>query len=72
MSFEVGCIVKIDKCEVCPAVVGKTAKVKGFVSSDDEAAIGKVRLSFGRGRPQGGRPSVFDMDDVSLVGEPES
>ncbi len=60
--MNVGDTVKIDKCDVCSAVVGKTAKV---------VSLGKdtVRLNFGRGRPQKDRPTFHDKDDVSLVTE---
>ncbi len=72
MSFDIGCTVKIDKCTVCPAIVGKTAKVKGFIVGVDETERDKVELNFGRGRPPSDRPSVVDASDVSLVGESES
>lgn len=59
-ELKTGDSVVVRKCEVCPKVVGKTAKVKAVVA---EGAV----LSFGRGRPQLGRPSVFRVADLSLV-----
>ncbi len=58
--MNVGDTVKIDKCDVCSAVVGKTAKVVSLGSDT-------VVLNFGRGRPQKDRPVVYGQDDVSLV-----
>ena len=58
--MNVGDTVKINKCNVCPNVVGKTAKV-AEVNEDN------VKVTFGRGRPQKDRPSVFVFDDVSVV-----
>ena len=60
--MKVGDTVKIDKCTICAAVVGKTAKIKGFV--DDI-----VELNYGRGRPQLNRPTEVHVDNVSLVKE---
>lgn len=55
-------IVRIDKCNECPGLVGKTAKI---VSLDFDNH--RVELSFGRGRPQANRPKFVHVDDVSLV-----
>lgn len=60
----VGAEVVINKCDACPAIVGKTAKVKGF--NEDSSA---VSFNFGRGRPQANRPEFVNVDDVSLVEE---
>lgn len=60
--MNIGDTVKIEKCVVCSAIIGKTAKVKGVV--DDT-----VELNFGRGRPQLNRPTVVHKDDVSLVSQ---
>lgn len=62
--MEIGASVKIDKCDVCPAIVGKTAKVTGFTS---EPGYNAANLNFGRGRPQANRPSFVNVDDISLV-----
>jgi len=59
--MNVGDTVKIVKCVECPAIVGKTAKVKAV---DDQ----EVSLNYGRGQPQANRPSELSRDDVSLVG----
>lgn len=66
MRFEVGTKVRIDRCEVCPAVVGKTVTVKS-VYADGENLI----INYGRGRPSADRPSFVNVDDVSLVKEVE-
>lgn len=64
--MNVGDTVKVEKCEKCSAVVGKTAKVKELVESEQEG-IYNLKLNFGRGRPQSGRPEVFSMEEVSVV-----
>lgn len=68
VSIAVGDMIKVDKCDACPAVIGKTAKVTGLTSKPGYDA---VTLSFGRGRPQAGRPHVFGVLDISLVCEKE-
>lgn len=60
--MNVGDIVKIDKCDGCPGIVGKTAKIVSL-DFDNHA----VELSFGRGRPQANRPKFVNVDSVSLV-----
>lgn len=62
--MEIGASVKIDKCDVCPAIVGKTAKVTGFTS---EPGYDAVNLNFGRGRPQANRPVFVNIEDISPV-----
>lgn len=64
--MNVGDTVKIEKCEKCPGVIGKTAKIKGFTS---DPGYDVVELNFGKGRPQVGRPHLFNVDDISLVKE---
>lgn len=64
MSFYIGNRIKIDRCDVCPAIIGKTAKITGFTS---EPGYKAVKLNFGRGRPQLNRPKVVGVNDVSLV-----
>ena len=60
--MNIGDTVKIEKCLLCPTVVGKTAKVKKIVEDI-------LELNFGRGRPQLNRPTTVHVDDVSLVME---
>lgn len=62
----IGDTVKIEKCVLCPTIVGKTAKVKRFVGDSED---GLVELNFGRGRPQLNRPTTVHKDDISLVVE---
>lgn len=63
--MDIGANVKINKCDACPAIVGKTARVTGFTS---EPGFDAVNLNFGRGRPQANRPSCVNIDDISVVG----
>jgi hypothetical protein len=58
--MNIGDVVRIARCDSCPSVVGKTAKVKGLTA-------GRVEVSFGRGRPVANRPSTFDAGDVVVV-----
>lgn len=60
--MKIGDMVKIDRCEVCPGIVGKVAKIKGL--GDDT-----VLLNFGRGRPLANCPKAVNVKDVSLVQE---
>jgi hypothetical protein len=60
--FKVNEIVRVVKCDGCPGVVGKTGRIKSL--SDDGAA---VSISFGKGRPQRGRPELFPTGDLALV-----
>jgi len=60
MSFDVGTRVRVVRCEVCPAVVDKTAVVKS-VTEDN-----KVCLNFGRGRPSKDRPMFFNAEDLAI------
>lgn len=63
--MKIGDEVRIVKCEACPKVVGKTAKVVGITTpacSDVDA----VKVKFGKGRPPLNRPTVFSFDDVVL------
>ncbi len=60
--MEIGTKVKIDKCDECPTIVGKTAKVRGFTETPDV-----VLLNFGRGRPQSGRPKSMSVANLSVV-----
>lgn len=64
MNYDIGAKVVINKCDACPAVVGKTATITGFTNDPGYAA---VELNFGRGRPQTSRPKVISLDDVRLV-----
>lgn len=62
--MNVGDVVRINKCDHCPSVVGKCAVVKSFVDRNGQKA---AELRFGRGRPPVDRPNVFDMTDLSVV-----
>lgn len=62
--MEIGVSVRINKCDACPAIVGKTAKITGFTS---EPGYNAANLNFGRGRPQANRPSFLSVDDISLL-----
>ncbi len=59
--MKVGDIVRIDKCDACPKIVGKTVAIKQL---DDDTVV----LNFGRGRPLANRPHAIKRTDVSLVG----
>lgn len=62
MSFSINDRVRVDRCDVCPAIVGKMATIKGI--------DGRVlTLNYGRGRPLANRPSSVNVDEVSLVKE---
>lgn len=65
-GFEKGDVVRIDKCDVCPELVGKTVKIKGF---NIEQGYDAVELNFGRGRPRMNRPGSVSVTDISLVKE---
>lgn len=62
MSFKVGEVVRIVKCDDCPGVIGKAGRIKGL--SEDGSS---VSLSLGKGRPQRGRPEFFPTGDLALV-----
>lgn len=66
ISFRVGSKVKIDRCESCPAIVGKLARIIGF---DREAGFDTAKLNFGRGRPQANRPVGVPVVDLSIAQE---
>lgn len=63
--MNVGDQVRIVKCEECPKVVGKTVKVTE-VQTVDQVDV-SVKVSFGRGRPQLGRPNEFVFADVVRI-----
>ncbi len=69
--MNVGDQVRIVKCEECPKVVGKTVKVTEIQTVDQGEGIGRVgvgvKVSFGRGRPQLGRPNEFIFADVVRI-----
>lgn len=62
--MEIGTNVRIDKCDACPEIVGKTAKITGFTS---DPGYNAAKLNFGRGRPQANRPSFVRVEDISLA-----
>lgn len=59
-------MVRVVRCEICPAAVNKTAKIKGFVGDDSTM----VSLNFGKGRPPLGRPEFFPIIDLTNVSDP--
>jgi hypothetical protein len=61
-----GDTVKVVSCNSCPAVVGRTAKITG-INQQPETNVVLVRVSFGKGRPQKGRPDTFTLDQLELV-----
>jgi len=65
-GFSVGSKVKIDRCESCPAIVGKFARIIGF---SNEAGFDTAKLNFGRGRPQANRPVDVPVVDLSIAQE---
>jgi hypothetical protein len=54
-----GDVVTVISCSVCEAVQGLTATVKEVNEAGD-----KVRLSFGKGRPQRNRPEWFEVSGL--------
>jgi hypothetical protein len=62
--FKVNDVVRVVRCEGCPGVVGREGRVTGL--SEDNTT---VKLSFGKGRPQRGRPENFPVGDLALVTE---
>ena len=60
--FKVNDIVRVVRCEGCPGVVGK----EGCIKSVSENGY---KISFGKGRPQRGRPENFSISDLVLVTE---
>jgi hypothetical protein len=65
--LKVGDNVRIDKCESCPKLVGRTVVIKSINPDGPDGA--RLYVSYGRGRPQTGRPEFLFIDDVSLVTE---
>lgn len=63
--MNVGDKVRIVKCDKCSKVVGRTVKVTE-VQTVDQVDV-SVKVSFGRGRPQLGRPSEFMIAEVACV-----
>jgi len=59
-----GDAVTVISCSICEAVQGLTATVKEVNETGD-----KVRLSFGKGRPQRNRPEWFDISGLQLSTE---
>ena len=62
--FKVKDVVRVLKCDGCPGVVGREGSIKGL--SEDGSS---VSISFGKGRPQRGRPEFFPTGDLALVTE---
>jgi len=60
--FKVKDVVRVVKCECCAGVVGKTGSVKSLSENGES-----VSISFGKGRPQRGRPEYFPVGDLALV-----
>lgn len=62
--MKVGDQVRVVKCDVCPKVVGKTGKIVKLNGSGDAES---ANVSFGRGRPEKGRPDVFNVNDITVA-----
>ena len=62
--MNIGDVVRIKSCVSCPAVIGKTAKIKSFAGGEDT-----VELNFGRGRPMADRPKFISRGDLTVVKE---
>jgi len=60
MSFKVGDSVRILRCDACSKVIGKVVTIM-------KAEQDTFEVKFGRGRPQTGRPSVFQASDLGAV-----
>ncbi len=69
--MNIGDKVRIIKCDVCYAVVGKIARINGLTMLDSGVGISNLTLNFGRGRPQTDRPHIFNVEDVELITEHE-
>ena len=65
--MKIGDEVRIVKCEACPKVVGKIAKVKAVLTQTGGDGVDAVEVNFGKGRPPLNRPSMFETDNVVLV-----
>jgi hypothetical protein len=66
--MKIGDLVQINRCEVCPAVVGKIVPIEDILYDLQEITKPQaVELGFGRGRPQKNRPKQFPVGDVSVV-----
>jgi len=63
--MKIGDLVKIIKCEQCPAVVGKIVSVSKLNMEGEQVV--SVELNFGRGRPQLNRPTKFSVDEVESI-----
>lgn len=61
--MQVGDTVKVVRCDACEVVIGKLATVRSFSEEDSNL----VALSFGKGRPQQGRPHFFNVADLLFV-----
>lgn len=60
-QFANGDFVRVVRCDNCEKLVGKVATIKSVEEN------GRVRLSFGRGRPCKGQPEFFDVNDLEGV-----
>lgn len=67
--LKVGDKIRINKCELCPKLTGKTVIITSVLSGDSPDGNTKLIVNYGRGRPQAGRPEFLVVDDVSLVTE---
>jgi len=63
--MKVGDIIRVLRCEACESVVGKSGKVRCFKEDDTNM----VSVSFGKGRPQVGRPYFFPVSDLEVIAE---
>ncbi len=64
--MKIGDTVRVEKCDACEAVVGKTGKIKRFSGLDNTMVV----LNFGKGRPPKGRPHAFPMGDLANMSDP--
>lgn len=77
--MKIGDKVRIVKCDVCPKIVNKTAEITEIMAIIKGSSLGeyssvtkgkeRIRVKFGKGRPQLNRPNTFACEDITLVEE---
>ena len=65
--MKVGSMVKVVSCVDCPGVVDKVGRVRSLSEDGTSASV-----SFGKGRPQKGRPEMFPVSTLAEVSEVEA